>query len=388
MVYPGEHNLFLRLVYDSPREGLGVGINLFYYQVCASYVGITRRECTAFLTHQGNYQITREFHKIPNRSTIAKTSNERWEIDHADFNRFYSPQQLPKHNRRAAWTFVNQHNNTYGPLPGLHSFKHILVCVDTFSKKVWAETRDAMQRIIARANNTYPHILQHDNGAAFKGAFAQWVTQHNAPLPPDQEMTEVETSPANPQTNGEVERMNNEIRKRIKEGFVRHNNLEWVAWLQRYCDNINGQRHARSRWTPNELWRPGYNPPAPNARPRWHVSINDHSSNAAIQQKHKAHQIELAYRRLKHRPTKVFRVGDLVRIAMEAKHEEDTYEFRRRVKDQLQKKINAITYTVPLYRVVAIVNGTLPANMNALRQLGVRAWDVRNEQYRLRTCLP
>jgi hypothetical protein len=40
-----------------------------------------------------------------------------------------------------------------------------------------------------------------------------------------------------PTTNGLTERMNREIRKKIKADFIRNNNLEWVSKLQTI--NIN-----------------------------------------------------------------------------------------------------------------------------------------------------
>ena len=40
-----------------------------------------------------------------------------------------------------------------------------------------------------------------------------------------------------PTTNGLTERMNREIRKKIKAGFIRNNNLEWFSKLQTI--NIN-----------------------------------------------------------------------------------------------------------------------------------------------------
>ena len=61
-------------------------------------------------------------------------------------------------------------------------------------------------------------------------------------------------------TNGKVERTNREIRKKTKAGFIRHNNLVWYGnrgeRLQTYVDNINNQRAARSKLSPNELWYP------------------------------------------------------------------------------------------------------------------------------------
>ncbi len=63
-----------------------------------------------------------------------------------------------------------------------------------------------------------------------------------------------------PNSNGLVERMNKEIWKKIRAGFVKFNSLEWVQHLQQYVNNINNQRQSTTKFRPNDLWKPGYNP--------------------------------------------------------------------------------------------------------------------------------
>ena len=69
----------------------------------------------------------------------------------------------------------------------------------------------------------------------------------------------IKTTPYHPSSNGQVERMNLELRKRIRIGIASNNrnggnnNFEWSAHLQEYCDNINSQKSRRTKFTPNEL---------------------------------------------------------------------------------------------------------------------------------------
>ena len=52
--------------------------------------------------------------------------------------------------------------------------------------------------------------------------------------------------------------MNRELRKKIRAGFIKHDNLEWSIYLDDYCDNINSQRSSTTGYTPNQLWTPKY----------------------------------------------------------------------------------------------------------------------------------
>jgi len=62
-------------------------------------------------------------------------------------------------------------------------------------------------------------------------------------------------------TNGKVERMNREIRKKTKAGFIRHNNLKWFGdngeLLQTYVANINSQKNSKTGRSPDEIWYSG-----------------------------------------------------------------------------------------------------------------------------------
>ena len=48
------------------------------------------------------------------------------------------------------------------------------------------------------------------------------------------------------------------LRNRIRAGFAKNNNLEWVKHLQNYVENINNQKPQGALLTPNQLWSQGY----------------------------------------------------------------------------------------------------------------------------------
>ena len=81
VVRPHNHIAVLKALWNNLRQGLGIGINYFYYQVCSHYLGIIREETTHFLQSKGEYQIGRNFKKIVNKQILAKCANERWAID-------------------------------------------------------------------------------------------------------------------------------------------------------------------------------------------------------------------------------------------------------------------------------------------------------------------
>jgi transposase InsO family protein len=106
---------------------------------------------------------------------------------------------------------------SFGTLPN-RTHSYILTVIDYFSGYVWARTltnkRDATIR--ARLNNiintpyplgssnTYPHILQTDNGTEFSNqTLAAYTTQH--------QIKHIFTTSYTPQSNGKVERANREI---------------------------------------------------------------------------------------------------------------------------------------------------------------------------------
>jgi hypothetical protein len=82
VIAPANRIAAIRNVYNNDREGLGIGVQQFYHQILKHFIGITRDDCNTFLKHQSNFQMTRPWDtKGMNHPLIAKTSNERWEVD-------------------------------------------------------------------------------------------------------------------------------------------------------------------------------------------------------------------------------------------------------------------------------------------------------------------
>ena len=213
----------------------------FYYQVCRFYLNISREVTTAFLKDQGNYQIALIPRTIVNKPITASTPNERWGIDNVEQNRY----------------------REYGVMK-----TSFLTIVDYYSKKVWGvplredydanDNYDAFYSICVK-ENTYPHVVQCDNGGKFQGNFKKRIEDNNA-LHPNQSIKIVYTSAYTPTANGLVERMNREFRKKIRAGFLLHNDLLWSQYMDEYANNINNQRNSTTGYTPAQLWTSGYNP--------------------------------------------------------------------------------------------------------------------------------
>ena len=98
----------MREIYQNIQQGFGTGLGQFYAQVAQHYLGIRRKETTDFLKHQGDYQLTRTNERHSNKTILAKTPNERWELDCINMEAY------PDNHQR-----------------------FILTIVDVFSGKVW-----------------------------------------------------------------------------------------------------------------------------------------------------------------------------------------------------------------------------------------------------------
>ena len=136
----------------------------------------------------------RSYHKVQNTHIIAQTQNERWGMDLIDMTRY----------------------------PNMYNMRYIVNVVDYFSKyimvrairhKTAALVSAAFQSICLQVN-TYPHILQTDNGGEFKGELDLFIEAHNITAP-HQRINHVFTQTYSPTTNGLVEKLNQELRRKI-----------------------------------------------------------------------------------------------------------------------------------------------------------------------------
>lgn len=196
--------------------------------VSSRYLNIKRKHIVDFLNKQPTFQMTRDKRKHVNKPYLSKYPNQIWSVDLVDLNRYKG------HNRQR---------------------RYIMTCIDHFSKHAWAEpiinkaaedVTDAFQKIIASADGTMPTTCISDNGGEFQSTFDEWLT--------DNGIRHIKTTSYSPQSNGVVERFNKEIRKYIREGFVRHNNLNYVDHLQDYLDAYNSTKHSTTGYDPSTLW--------------------------------------------------------------------------------------------------------------------------------------
>jgi hypothetical protein len=238
VVKPVDRQKRIKEIYDDPKRGLGLGLGAFYNQISMSYLNIQKKLTDAFLRSQGDYQIGRVPRQIINKPITARVPNERWAIDLIDMKAYKS-------------ILLNK------------GMEYIFSAVDYFTGKAFAEgiknrdnsinkptLTDAIIKICKKAD-TYPHIIQCDSEFN-KGYFKTWCQNNNIII--------AQSTPHTPQSNGKIERMNREIRKKIRAGIIRNNSIQWYPYLQDYIDNINNQQRTKSKLSPNQVWTKGYHP--------------------------------------------------------------------------------------------------------------------------------
>ena len=323
---PQDVQAIIQNIYNQPDVGLGQGLQTFYKTVSMRYLNITKVDTDAFLRSQGDYVIA----KVPkkpniNAPIVTSVPNERWGIDLIDMNAYFSAANLGR--------------------------RWIMTVVDYFSGKVWARAlpnkfngiggpptlSNAIQNICATAA-TIPHIIQCDNEFN-AGAFLAWSNLNGVILIP--------VSAYTPTSNGKVERMNREIRRKMKAGFIRNNDLIWAPRLQLYIDNINSSVSSVSKLTPNQLWTPGYFPNPPGPVPL-NIALHDGMNMAARQtyQESNIHRRALAATT----PVPVYNVGDFVRVKMLTV----STQLRRIKENGIGWNRNVVNYTPQLFQIHAV----------------------------------
>jgi transposase InsO family protein len=135
-----------------------------------------------------------------------------------------------------------------GPFPSGHS---ILVVVDYYSRfyeyhilrsTTTDKVIDAMEEMFSR--HGLPLTIKTDNGPQFKAAeFDAYCTANG--------ITHVKVTPKWAQANGEVERQNRSMEKRIK--IARAEGLDWKNELRRYVTKYRGLPQTTTGKSPAEL---------------------------------------------------------------------------------------------------------------------------------------
>lgn len=312
----------LKQIYDDPVLGVGAGIKTLYRYIVSKFLGIRRTDVDAFLKSQKVYGLTRPLKHVINKPIYAAAPNNHWCIDLVDLGRYFNAKKPVDAAAAAAEDAGNDNLANKG-------FRYILSCIDVNTRYCWAEplkykdaagVRDAMERICQRANGTYPKVLQADNGTEFRGVMDIWKHEHG--------IKSIYTRSYTPESNGLVENMNQQILKILREYMVRHNDNNWVDWLQEACRAKNLQYNSTIRATPQSVWKSGHNF-APHA--------NDYQSSNLR---------KAAAREIKRNTTALFKVGDVVRIKLTSL----STAVRKEVKSG-NSKVIVVRYSPKLYKI-------------------------------------
>jgi transposase InsO family protein len=335
----------MAVMYADTSISAGCGIVSFYQKVLQRYLGIKRTDVKEFLEKQTTHQLTKKQPRPTNKPVIGEYPNHRWEADLIDLA-----------------TYVGYNFRK----------KYIMTVIDCFSKKVFAVPLSmktpthiirGLEKIHAeQSGGIYPIILQTDNGGEFLGEMKAWCVTNN--------IKQVFTATHTPQSNGLVENFNLHLRKMIREGFVRNNNLNWTRELPNYLEARNTTKHTRIKFTPAQVWTATREPLA--TRRNIPSYGNDILTQKQIQQRVKQRTVSNAKKTLEKYNDEKFTVGDRVRIKLAAI---DT-RVRKEIKAGNEKLIT-VKYTPEVYDVIKIYNpkpNTLQKPQYGTNYSGKRFW--------------
>lgn len=237
----------IRNLYQNIQTGFGKSIQTFYYYIKNNYLNISRKQVSDALKTIPIYNATRP--KMPEQRftlRLYKKSRDAMVLDLLDCSDYGNRQQIP-----------NGAGQTQKPK------RYILVIVDVFSKYVFLKylqdkqqntVRNAIQNLILNDPNLRPRHVISDNGNEFRNdllnnLFAQYNISREF------------TYPHHP--NAWVERVNRNIRKLIREMFLRRNNRQYAddARIEEIKNAINNTMSLTTNKTPNELFNLNANDP-------------------------------------------------------------------------------------------------------------------------------
>lgn len=319
----------LKRFYDE-FKAIGSGKISFYKKITSHYININREYCSQFLSMQPVYQMNTQHKHIVNKPILASACGERLAVDLVSVN------NLAKHN---------DGNN------------QILTAIDYFSRKVWARplknkkketVLDGLKSIFEEMT-IKPHIIQSDNGSEFKNYYTiNWYKEQNIQY--------IFTLPYAPESNGLIENFNKQLRKMMREIFIRTNDLNWLDYLQACVDSKNTQYNKTTKHTPNQLWNEdSFYTNVQNRRRQLPPSLVTGVSPEEIRIQARENIKEKAKKQIERTTIDELNVGDHVRVKMSSLYS----ELRKEVKQGNKKLIN-VSYSPEIYRVFKVLKEDHP----------------------------
>jgi hypothetical protein len=187
-----------------------------------------------------------------------------------------------------------------------------------------------------------------DNGAEFKNYQSKaWLR--------DQNIKPVFSLPYSPESNGLIENFNKQLRKMMREIFIRNNNLNWIDNLQLMIDNKNETYNSTIKAKPNYIWNQDNFYTNVKNRQEEEEEEGEGITPETIRKETVNNIRERAKKQLEKNKIVELNVGDWVRVKMSALYS----ELRKAIKQGNKKLIN-VTYTPEIYRVFKVIQETHP----------------------------
>jgi hypothetical protein len=313
VVKASDRNKIMTELYNDIKQGSGKGILAFYKLIVSKYINIRRSDVDEFLKKQAFYQLQQPLSYIKSQPITATYSNQLYAIDLIDME-----------------LYENQNSRN----------RYILTIVDVFSGKCWLgkmtqKTAKNVAREFERVCEMYPTYILCDNGTEFQGEFLDYCK--------DNDILVRNSSTYSPV--GTVESKNKQVRKVIRDIFIRTKKLNWTRHLKDVQDNLNNTYNSRKKATPNELWTATTDKvQMPRQTHRKLPAFMEQPLNLQQKEVKRMEKLQDQY------DDSILEVGQKVRVMMSA-----LYSDTRRIVKQGKEKLLVVKYSPDIYTIVKVV---------------------------------
>ena len=304
LVRPRDRIRVMQSLYDT-IESAGKGQNNFYRWLTTKYLGITKRQSSAFLKTKEDYQLTSQPTNAVKRPMLATHPFQVIAIDLVDLNQYLNIRK----NKR---------------------FRYVFSAMDLFSGYAWfkaikhKEPEDvlkAFDSIIAESDDQLPNTILSDNGTEFKGVFQEFLRENK--------IKHIYTKSYTPEPH--IEAVNNQLRKIMRQVFVRTNSLAWVPHLAGIQAAKNSQWNHNHDATPDQIMTK-----FEKAEPEDKKYLKDLSKSQTSLYKHHLANYE----------ENILSPGDYVRVKLATRQT----QIRQKIKAG-NKKLVVVHWTPEVYRI-------------------------------------
>lgn len=293
---------FLQEIYNNPATRLN-GRDRFYARIALMTYGITKSRVMAFLNKMELHQLhLQRNHASTIKPIVMSRLHQRYQVDLID---------------------MSNYARTNG---GIH---FILMCVDVFSKYLWARplknkegttVAACMDKLLSELRESVPPVhpaqIQSDRGSEFTSAeWKQVMVKYN--------VKSIYSRAYTPQSQGCVERTNRTIKAAIHQHFTFTGAQKYIDTLEEIVSNYNHSLHGTTKQMP--------------------VQVNSGAKESAVIA---GNNIKLHAKKLIDEEACLFSdlaVGDYVRIHIDTTAESRKDTFKKRYVPQWSREVYQIS---------------------------------------------